>query len=231
MNRYKNTIRGVIFDMDGTIIDTEHVWEEAIIHMLKAQNIHEFPSEKIHFFNQLAGKGIEESIEALRKTFDIKTPPKELANYIVLVACELFKKELKFIAGFESFHNKLKSAGIPSSIATNCDVESLQFLVEKMNFSTFFGKDIYCATHVGNKYKPDPALFLHAADRIGACPDRCIVFEDSLCGFQAALAAGMPCIGVRNKKNHLFCDEHTHATIQSYDEAEEAIKNIIAKHW
>ncbi|MGD1997674.1 MAG: HAD-IA family hydrolase, partial [Candidatus Dependentiae bacterium] len=73
--------------------------------------------------------------------------------------------------------------------------------------------------------------FLHAADQLKAAPEECIVFEDSLAGFTAANAANISCVGIKNKKNAHFIDEHTHRHIEHYDDADEAVRTIITEVW
>ena len=76
--------------------------------------------------------------------------------------------------------------------------------------------------------KPDPALFLHAAEKLNAAPENCVVFEDSIWGFKAANAAHMKCIAIKNNRNQDHHSENTHGAIDSYDEAEAVILTIAA---
>jgi beta-phosphoglucomutase-like phosphatase (HAD superfamily) len=155
---------------------------------------------------------------------------KEMEKQVVMIAKEKFKEEIQFIHGFLDFQKKITDAGIPISIATNCDAVSLESLVKKMEFDKHFGEHIYCVAHV-EKPKPHPDLFLLAADKIGADPEKCVVFEDSLWGFKAADAANMKCIAIKNKKNANFFADHTHGHIESYHDAEQVIEDIVRKHF
>ncbi len=230
MKSTKPHLEGIIFDMDGTIIDTEHVWESATEAVLLHCGIHKhaITPDKTVVFEKMAGIGVSEAMELIRDNFEVAHVTKqEMTKVLVESAKKLLEEEIKFIHGFEEFHRKLQAAGIPSSIATNCDAESLLRITKKMSFNEFFGEYIYCVADVNNKAKPDPALFLHAAEKINAKPDKCIVFEDSLPGFRAAAAAQMKCIAVKNKKNIGFFGEHTHGYIESYTAAEAEVIRIV----
>lgn len=234
MNRLKPHLQGIIFDMDGTIIDTETVWEFAMADLLRRHNVdpHAIPADKQFVFEKMVGIGLPEAMELLRDTFQIPhTTKQEMASSVITHVKELLKQEVQFINGFQEFHKKIAAAGIPTSIATNCDADSLQSFISKMSFNDYFGHHIYCVADVEHRAKPDPALFLLAADKIKAKPENCIVFEDSIWGFKAAASAGMRCIAIKNKKNTAFFKEHTHGAIDSYHNAEEEVARVVAQHF
>jgi len=97
-----------------------------------------------------------------------------------------------------------------------------------MSLYKFFGANLYCIEDVGNKAKPKPDIFLHTAKKLNVTPSECIVFEDSLFGFQAARAAGMKCIAIKNSinQNNLKLVQQA---ISSYHEAEAALSKILLK--
>jgi beta-phosphoglucomutase len=225
MNELKNKVKAVIFDMDGTIVKTEHIWHMAVVNVLAQCGVKDLSEQHKSQLQALSGVGLEYSCRFLKETFGLKLSAQELLDKKVALAHEYFDKHLEFIEGFEAFHTKLQKVSIPTSIATNADRSSLQRISNKLNFERFFGKNMYCVADVNNVSKPDPAIFLHSADKLGAKPEECIVFEDSLVGFTAANAAGMKCIGIKNAFNQVHLDKVNHA-IQNYFEAEEALKKI-----
>ena len=231
MKTVNTHLRGIIFDMDGTIIDTEMVWETALMETLKSYGVNKSPAEYESLLGHTVGRHLNDASEIILELFELNVPRDEFIRNVVRNGKAMLVHDIDFIRGFENFHRRLTEAKITASIATNCDIENLQALVEKMRFADFFGDQIFCIDHVENKAKPDPALFLHAAEKLNAAPEECIVFEDSLAGFTAANAANISCIGIKNKKNATFIDEHTHRHIEHYDDADEAVRKIITEVW
>lgn len=225
MNDIKVKIKAIIFDMDGTIIKTDHIWDKVTHEVLSKKGLAFIPEEKKAFYDSLTGMGLQHAAKALKQHFDLEETVEDIMNQKIMLANVHFSQQLEYIEGFETFHKKLQDHAIPTGIATNSHPDNLQTIVDVMKFERFFGKNIYSMAHVNFKAKPDPALFLHTAEMLGVKPEECIVFEDSIHGFNAAKAAGMKCIAIKNKNNANLLDL-VDTSIDSYDEAEEALRKI-----
>ncbi len=227
MDDIKQKVKAVIFDMDGTIIKTENAWRNANVELLRRKG---FSEKDVHesFLESLSGMGLLNAVTAIKDQFKLTDSVENLIIEKKEIANMFLSQSIDFVEGFQTFHKKLQHNNIPTSIATNSSLENLIVLIKQMNFNDFFGDNMYCVDHVANKAKPDPALFLHAADKLGVLPADCIVFEDSLYGFQAANAAGMKCIAIKTPINKEYLS-HVHYAISSYHEAEEALASVIKK--
>lgn len=225
MEEIKKRIKAVIFDMDGTIVDTERIWKQVTLDVLDHYGIQVSDAEKAHFLGQLAGIGLDNAIKIMKDTFNLQQSHEEIRKYKIVCADRHFAATVPFIDGFELFHRKLQQFSISTSIATNATPENLKQIDQRVGLGAFFGSNMYCVADVGYKAKPDPAVFLHSAEKLGVTPDQCIVFEDSMYGFQAAKAAGMKCIAIKNATNAHLLDQ-VHGAIDSYHEAEDALKKI-----
>ena len=225
MKTIKNKIKAVIFDMDGTIIKTEEVWHKVTTDVLALNGFGKLTPNQEKLLLSFSGIGLPKACSVLKEEFNLKKSVDELIDQKMKLAKEYFEKELEFIEGFAQFHKKLQEHQIPTSIATNADKVTLYNMNKKMNLQTFFGKNMYCLDHVENKAKPDPAIFLHAIKQLNVKPEECIIFEDSLFGFQAAKAAGVRCVAIKNSLN----DQHRHLvedSIDNYHQAEEILKKL-----
>lgn len=178
--------------------------------------------------NRLNGMHVNECAHALKDWFQLSHSAEDLERSIVQYARNDFthSTELKFIAGFPEFHAQLANHQFKTCIATNADRNSLQLMKSKMGLNNFFGEHIYCAEDVSFKAKPHPDLFLHAAAQLGHAPSECLVFEDSLHGFNAAKSAGMTCVAISNTKNQAFL-HHVATSIKSYHDAVETVAALL----
>ncbi|MCK4265572.1 HAD family phosphatase [Candidatus Babeliales bacterium] len=231
MKHIKNKIKAFIFDLDGTILQTEHLWEQATLDVLEKKGISIPESDKLGWGERFSGKGLVEIAQMLKESFDFTETIEEFieekrAHTLSLFQDKNNKSKLNFIKGFKEFHSQISEHSIPNCIATNADSISLDHMKNLMNLDSFFKQNIFNIAHVENKAKPDPSLFIYAAEKLGAKPKDCIVFEDSLPGFIAAQKANMRCIAIKNKNNkqHLSL---AHKSINNYFEALETLKGLI----
>lgn len=226
MKNIKNHFKAVLFDMDGTIIKSEHIWHESNLILLKQKGFEIFTPQQQAVLDSFSGIGLIPSLTKLKEAFNLNETIEQLIAEKQIITNDLFDKHvIEFIEGFEDFHAILRNNGIPSCIATNADEQFLSKISKRLEFNKFFGQNLFSISHVENKAKPDPAIFLHAAQKLGVQANECIVFEDSFFGFMAAKAAGMKCIAIKSPTN-IDKLHHVDHSIDSYHQAIDALSKI-----
>lgn len=186
-------LKGIIFDFDGLIIDTEmpgcNAWAE-----LFNQNGFSFTIED---WKKAIGTG--------PSAYDPARHLSELTNG-KLVA-EIIKEQTlartrelidlqPMLPGVLDFISAADRQNLPMAVASSSNREWVEGYLSKLGIRKFF--KVVCTSNDVTHVKPDPELFLLAAKKLGFAPEETIVFEDSPSGIKAARAAGIPCIAIPN---------------------------------
>lgn len=202
--------KAIIFDLDGTIIDTETIWDQASRQLINKHNVSLDKKVEKELFTQIHGLALHKSCLLIKEAAQLPNSVDELIREKSAIAHALYKNNVRFIPGFIQFHGQLATYNLKSGIATNASAETAELTDKILNLRQFFGEHIYNVSHVNFANKPDPALYLHAAQKICVNPAECIAIEDSTHGITAAKAAGMYCIGINTARNR---DALAHADI------------------
>lgn len=133
---------------------------------------------------------------------------------------EFYRQEyaphLVAIKGLEAFLDELKSDGVKMAMATSATVEDIDFILDKIPIRDDFNEIVNSSTI--KKPKPDPQIFLKAAELLNVPPERCVVFEDSLAGIAAANAADMKVVGITTGHQAEELDPLVDLVIKDYTE-------------
>lgn len=222
-------IKAIIFDLDGTIIDTEQMWALATQQMLQSRGMNYDNALKNRIHNAVHGLSPIQACTVLKNIVGLSESPEELAAEKTLRAYRLIQGNIRFISGFTAFFKKITQCGLKAAIATNCNAQFVALADEEINLSSFFASHIYTPSHVANRYKPLPDIYIHAAQQLAVAPDACLVIEDSAAGIAAAIAAGMVCIGINTANNKTNLTQ-ANCIIETYDQltfVDNHIENIL----
>ncbi len=193
---------GLIFDVDGVIADTEAVNARASIKVFAEL----FGLEGVvrKDFEAGLGRGAEEYVKAAARVQGLELTEEQIKK-ATQVRQEYFLKILSqeplpaFPGVLELMDKAMQREDFRLAIATSGTLEKSRAVLEAANVP--YKKMVYInGDHVKNK-KPDPELFLLAAERMDIAPVNCVVIEDAPNGVQAAKAAGAKCIAVTNSTN------------------------------
>jgi HAD superfamily hydrolase (TIGR01509 family) len=210
--------KAIIFDMDGTIINSEHIWRKATKDLVESKT-GEIASPELleELENELKGLELKSSCKIIKDKLGLTHEVLDLAAEKKQRALDIFKEGIKFIEGFKNFHGRVLEQNLKIGIATNADDHTLEAAIVALELKTLFGDHIYNITHVNGIHKPKPDLYLHVAEKLGIAPEECIAIEDSAHGVKAAVDAGMFCIGINTAKDEKFLQE-SHLIINHYDD-------------
>lgn len=209
----------IIFDMDGTLMNNNPYHFKAWQAFYKKYHRH-FTLED--YKHQISG---HTSTEIFQTFFGKVMTPEEItthSNEKNLLYRELYKPYIKPLDGLIVFLNEIKAAGIPMAIATSGSPANVRFMFENIPIEHYFSHVIDASDVI--KGKPDPEIFLKAAQSVHANPQKCVAFEDSFAGIASAKAAGMKVIGITTmekreemKDTDLVIDDYTQINLETIE--------------
>lgn len=226
MKDISKKFKAFIFDMDGTIIESNKNWLDILTSVVIKHGVPEnIASQTQHELAAMTGVSTLDSASKIKKLYNLAVPSRSIGKDISAQANIMALDSMIFVPGFIEFHSLIKSHNIPSGVATNATKSYFKLIQKKMGLKNLFGEHLYSISDVQNKPKPSPDIFLYTAKKLNVLPHECLVFEDSHVGFKAAQAAGMTCVAIKNTLNTSL--EHlVHGSIASYNDALTVLRKI-----
>lgn len=208
----QTTPKAVIFDMDGVLIESEHLWRRAMIAGFKEAGM--LLSEDD--CRKTMGLRIGEVIGIWQAHFNAYTfTAKQLENRIIELLLELIEESGTFIQGIPALLAFCRQKHLKIGLATSSSHQLMQAVLKKLDLEQSLDATLSAENM---KYgKPHPEVFLACAEELRIAPQQCIVIEDSLNGVIAAKAAQMSVIAVPD-------DEHRH--VKGFAVADQCLNNM-----
>jgi beta-phosphoglucomutase-like phosphatase (HAD superfamily) len=187
-------MKHLIFDMDGTIVDSMPIHRSTWVEFAQKHSLLDQPEELDKATSGRTG------VEGMRALFGSHLSLEQAQAYVhekeALYRTQ-FAPKFQWVGGFEKFAQTVRSQGYRCGLGTAGDRHNVKFVLDRL---APLGLDGFFETAVGGDEglpgKPDPAIFLEVARRMGVAPADCLVFEDSPAGIAAAGRAGMRAVAL-----------------------------------
>ncbi|HPD46592.1 MAG TPA: HAD family phosphatase [Anaerohalosphaeraceae bacterium] len=177
---------GVIFDVDGTMVDNAAFHEKAWIELGRRYGL---PITREYYRTHIHARSNDRNVQGLLGGKATPEQIRRLSDEKEAIYRDSFRPMIREIPGLTAVLRALHAAGIPCAAASNSPRENVDMVLDELGIRQYF--DVAVDRDQISHGKPDPEILLTAADKAGLPPERCIVVEDSSSGFKAAENAGM----------------------------------------
>ena len=188
-----SSIQAVVFDLDGVIVDSEHVWDAAreALSRERGGGWHEGAQQ------DMMGMSSVEWSRYMHERLGLKDPPEEISAEVVRRLQATYREELPLIDGATEAVARLAGRW-PLGLASSSNREIIDLVLELSGLDRFF--EVTVSSEEVQRGKPSPDVYLEAARRLGADPAGSAAVEDSRSGILSASAAGMRVVAIPNKR-------------------------------
>jgi beta-phosphoglucomutase len=184
-------IKAVIFDMDGVLTDSEPLINAAALEMFREMGVEVRPEDFIPF----VGTGENRYIGGVAEKYGIVLDIIAAKRRTYEIYLDLVPSRLEAFPGAQALVTACRSAGLKTAIASSADAIKIEANLRKIGLPPEFWDAIVTGEDVEYR-KPEPDIFLHAAQKLALSSENCVVVEDAVNGIQEAKAARMRCVAV-----------------------------------
>ena len=196
-----NSIKGAIFDMDGTLFDSMWMW-----HLVEAEYMSRFEEKPGRDFTEiLRFLNMQEVTEFIRVEYGVVKAVEEVTSEVNAMMEDFYFRKVLLKPGVFSVLDMFRSRGIKMCVATATDRYLVEGALKKAEIFGYFERIFTCGEEKTNKKSPD--IFNRAAAFLGTDNKETLVFEDALFPVKSAKNAGFPVVGVYDEAAVIHQDE------------------------
>ena len=180
-------IKQLIFDCDGVLVDSEIIAAQVMVELLEKSGI---IITLEYYLHNCTGKTFSGLKKELSEQFTTPLPD----DFLYEVTTLMDKKARTDLKPIPNIHRVLEQSKLPKAVVSNSDVYQIKHAINHINIAHHFSDNIFSSQMV-KLPKPDPGIYLLAAEKLEVETENCLVVEDSISGATAAVQAGMQVIG------------------------------------
>ena len=196
-----DNIKGAIFDLDGTMLDSMWVWHEVDKRFLSDRG-HEVPLDYMDNINHMT---MQETANYTISRFELTDTPEKLMAEWTMLAKNAYEREVVLKPNVREYIDQLSAKGVKLCIATALQEDLTRAVLDNCLVLKYFSS----ITNVSevSRGKAFPDVYIKAADKMGLIPSECVVFEDILAGIMSAKSGGFKTVGVYDESSRSSMDK------------------------
>ncbi|MCD8021220.1 MAG: HAD family phosphatase [Clostridiales bacterium] len=190
-------IRGAIFDVDGTLLDSMSIWDDLGARYLRSLQV-EPESDLQNILNTMT---VEEGAAYMKERYHLETSEEEIGRATLQVVESFYYEEAPLKSGVRELLEDFRQRGIPMVVASSSARDHIEAAFRRLGILEYFER-IFTCTEIGvGKTRPD--IFLTAAEFLKAKPEEVYVFEDAIHAVETAKNAGFPVVAVYDEASKM----------------------------
>lgn len=193
INDFLKNKEAVLFDLDGTLVDSMWMWKKIDIEFLGRFG-YDCPDD---LQREIEGMSFSETAAYFKSRFRIPMSLDEIKACWIQMSIEKYRNEVPLKPGVIEFLRYCKEKKIKTGIATSNGRDMVDAVIDSLKIGQYF-QVVTTACEVGNG-KPEPDIYLEVARRLSVAPESCLVFEDIPAGIMAGKRAGMTVLAVSDE--------------------------------
>src|SRR4029077_19126128 len=186
--------RAVIFDLDGVLADSEPWWNEIDSKLLAEYGV----SYRGEYHRDVLGVSYRLAVEFYKKAFGLSASVEELMQRRGEIATEFFANRVGLFSSTKTTLERLREMKVRLAVATSSVSASARPFLDRHELTPLF--EVIVTGDEIERGKPDPDIYLRAADKLGVAVHECLVIEDALSGIAAGKAAGMRVAAIPDRR-------------------------------
>ncbi len=188
--------KGAIFDVDGTVLDSMSVWEDAIKEYLDKLSI---SADEAELAAEMETMDLKQGCEHLKRKFSLEYSSEKILADIVDTVSDFYRNDVQCKQGVKEYLEFLAQMGVKCTVATAGNSELVTECFERIGILKYFLKIFSCAELDTDKNKPD--IYLAASHYMNTPPSDTAVFEDAPHALKSARSAGFKTVGIYDECN------------------------------
>lgn len=188
---FKQLPAAVLWDMDGTLIDSEPYWMKSEGAFARANNGNWTEQDGL----SLVGMSLYDSSKIIKEKVGSDLEPEQIIEQLTDEVAAQLKQEILWRPGAKELLELLRKKKVKTALVTMSMHRMAKQVADSIGFDAF---DVIVAGDDVMHGKPHPEAYLKAAELLGVKPEDCVAFEDSISGLRSAEAAGTKAVGIKN---------------------------------
>ncbi len=207
-------IKGIVFDVDGTLLDSMLIWEQIFDQYLSSVGI----SPDKHIYKETEKMDLKQACSFAKEKYSLPQSVEEIKATVIDMVGDFYRYKVQCKPGVPDYLDKIHRSGIKCSVATAGDTSLVRECFERLGILKYFTALFCCSEYDTDKTKPD--IYLIAAEAMGTSVEETAVYEDAPYGIVSAKNAGFTTIAILSddNKDDEKMKEHADICVGSYAE-------------